>query len=91
MIKYFVIRNFRGKCSSVGVLKGYMVRERLGTPDLHNRLSAYFQSRALLYKEALPWSLTKPQIVPLFYLTRLVSVTSKQEVQTFGNSLRNQN
>ena len=35
MIKYFVIRNFRGTCSSVGMLKGYMVRERLGTPVLY--------------------------------------------------------
>jgi len=34
MKKYFVIRNIRGKCSSVGVLKGYMVRDRLETPDL---------------------------------------------------------
>jgi len=25
MIKYFVIRNFRGTCSSVEMLKGYMV------------------------------------------------------------------
>jgi len=34
MIKYFIIRNFRGTCSSAEMLKGYMVRERLGTPDL---------------------------------------------------------
>jgi len=51
MIKYFVIRNFRGTCSSVEMLKGYMlifrnaegvraqlkgyiVREKLGTPVL---------------------------------------------------------
>jgi len=34
MIKYFVIRNFRVTCSSVGMLKGYMVRERLGRPAL---------------------------------------------------------
>ena len=32
--KYFVIRNFRGTCSSVGILKGYIVRERLGIPGL---------------------------------------------------------
>ena len=25
MIKYFVIRNFRGTCSSVEILKGYML------------------------------------------------------------------
>jgi len=25
MIKYFVIRNFRGMCSSVEMLKGYML------------------------------------------------------------------
>ena len=44
MIKYFVIRSFRGTCSSVEMvkgtclsvelLKGYMVREKLGTPGL---------------------------------------------------------
>jgi len=34
MIKYFVIRNFRGTCSSIKVVKWYMVRERLRTPAL---------------------------------------------------------
>jgi len=44
MIKYFVIRSFRGTCSSVEMvkgtclsvelLKGYMVKERLVTPAL---------------------------------------------------------
>jgi len=43
--------------------------------NLHKRLSADFQSRALLFKEALPRCLTKPQIVTLFYLTRLVIAT----------------
>jgi len=31
MIKCIVIGNLRGTCASVGMLKGYMVRERLGT------------------------------------------------------------
>jgi len=31
----FVIRNFRGACSSVEIMKGYMVRERLGTLALN--------------------------------------------------------
>jgi len=34
MIKYFVMRNFKGTCTSVKMLKGYMFKERLGTPDL---------------------------------------------------------
>ena len=34
MIKYFVIRNFRGTRLSVEMLKGHMVRERLGNPGL---------------------------------------------------------
>jgi len=34
LLSLFVIRNFMGMCSSVKILKGYMVRERLGTPDL---------------------------------------------------------
>jgi len=34
MIEYFVIRNLRGTYTSVEMLKGYMVRESLGTPGL---------------------------------------------------------
>jgi len=34
MLKYFVIRNVKGTCSSVGMLKEYMVRGRLGTSGL---------------------------------------------------------
>jgi len=34
MIKYFVMRNFRDTCLSVKMLKGYIVRERLGTSVL---------------------------------------------------------
>jgi len=34
MIKHFVIRKFWGTCSFVKMLKGYMVRERMGTPGL---------------------------------------------------------
>ena len=59
--------------------------------NLHNRPPAAFQNRILLFKEALLWSLTKPQVMTLFYLARLVSVTSKQELQIFDNLLRNQN
>jgi len=33
----FVITNFRGTCSCVETLKGYMVRERLGNPVLEFR------------------------------------------------------
>jgi len=33
-VSLFVIRNFSGTCSSVEMLKGYMVRERLGNPAL---------------------------------------------------------
>jgi len=40
-MKYFVIRNFRGTCSSVGMLKGYMVRERLGAPVLDRTISRW--------------------------------------------------
>jgi len=31
----FVIRNFRGTCSSIEMLKGCMARESLITPDLN--------------------------------------------------------
>jgi len=30
----YVLKCWRGTCSSVRMLKGYMVRERLGTPDI---------------------------------------------------------
>jgi len=45
----------------------------LRTLDLHNRTSAHFPSR-LLFNEALPWSLTKQQIMNLFYLARLKAI-----------------
>jgi len=46
----------------------------LPTPDLHNRPSDDFPSRVLRFNEALPWSLTKPEITTLFYLARLIIV-----------------
>jgi len=51
MIKYFVIRNFRGTCSSVKMLKGYMVRERLGTPAVK-----YIIKRCNMACAILPWT-----------------------------------
>jgi len=44
--------------------------------NFHNRSSADFQSRVILTTEVLPWSLTKPQIMTLFYLARLISRAS---------------
>jgi len=43
--------------------------------NLHNRLPAGFQSRVLLFKETLPWSSMKPQIMTVVYSARLLSVT----------------
>jgi len=37
-LNLFVIRNFRGTCSSIEMLKGYMARESLGTPALNLNL-----------------------------------------------------
>jgi len=37
-INLLVIRNFRGICSSIEMLKGYMARESLGTPVLNLNL-----------------------------------------------------
>jgi len=34
LLSLSVIRNFKGKCSYVEMLKGHMVRERFGTPVL---------------------------------------------------------
>jgi len=34
-LNFFVIRNFRGTCSSIETLEGYMARESLGTPVLN--------------------------------------------------------
>jgi len=36
MKKYFIIRNFRGTCSSVEILMGYIVRKRLGIPGIED-------------------------------------------------------
>ena len=47
----------------------------LPTPALHNKSSVDVPSRALLFNDALSWSLTKPQITTLFSLARLVSLT----------------
>jgi len=41
MIKYFVMRNFRGKCSSGKMRKGHMVKKKVGNPDLE-RLIRYW-------------------------------------------------
>jgi len=35
--------------------------------NYQNRLSADFQSKVLIFTEVLPWSLTKPQFMTLFY------------------------
>jgi len=37
-LSFFVMRNFRGTRSSVEMLKGHMVRERLGTSALTDEL-----------------------------------------------------
>jgi len=34
-LNLFVIRNFKGTCLSIEMLKGYMARESLGTPVLN--------------------------------------------------------
>ena len=52
--------------------------------NFHNRLSADFQSRVLLFTKVLPRSLTKPQITTLFYLARLINVIQKHELLTSG-------
>ena len=36
-LNLFVMRNFRGTCSSIEILKEYMARESLGTPVLNLR------------------------------------------------------
>jgi len=41
LLSLFVMRNFRGTCSSVEILQGYMVRESLGTSGLHRTLERY--------------------------------------------------
>jgi len=80
-----------GNSKKIRFLRWYGSNIQVYCDNTHNNLSADFQNRALLYKEALPWSSMKSQILTLFCLARIVSVTSKQELQTFGNSLTNQN
>jgi len=38
----YLLKCCRGTCSFVGMLKGYMVRERLGTPVLDNTVFTFF-------------------------------------------------
>jgi len=38
MMKYFVIRSFRGTCSCFEMLKWYKVRETLGTAGIEHEL-----------------------------------------------------
>jgi len=40
-LSIFVVRKFRGTCSSVEMLKGYMVRDGLGTPALQQLILEY--------------------------------------------------
>jgi len=54
--------------------------------NCHNMLSAEFQSGVLLFTELLSWSLTKPQIMTLFYLARAVSVMYRQKLRNSGIS-----
>jgi len=53
--------------------------------NFHNRLSADFQGRVLLFTEVLPWSLTKPQITAVFYLARPINVIQKQSCKCLGS------
>jgi len=69
------------KCASLAALTRYIT-----IIYTCNKLPADFKSGPARFKEALPWYLTKPQIVTVFFLARLVSVTSKQELQPSGIS-----
>jgi len=40
-LSLFVIRNFRGTCSSIEMLKGYVARESLGTPGLDSGMFCF--------------------------------------------------
>jgi len=42
----YLLKCCRGTCSSVGMLKGYMVRERLGTPVLKRHNSVRYKGTA---------------------------------------------
>jgi len=42
-LSLYVIRNFRGTCSSIKMLKGYMDRASLGTPGIDlTRKTTYY-------------------------------------------------
>ena len=47
LLRLFVTRNFRGTCLSVELLKGYMIRERLGT-HLHFLRYLYWHYKLIL-------------------------------------------
>jgi len=52
---------------------------------IQNRLSANFENKILIFTEVLPWSLTNPQIMTLFYLARLATGVSRVQIVAFFN------
>jgi len=44
-LSLFVMRNFRGTCSSVEMLKGYIARESLGIPALDSGISCIVETQ----------------------------------------------
>jgi len=82
-LSLFVIRNFRGRCSSIEMMKGYMVRERLGNPALqHDRktISDFVKRAYLAYCKVMlgdqdkPW---EPHIVCKPCVEHLLQWTNK--------------
>jgi len=51
LLSLFVIRNFKGPRSSVEMMKGYMVRETLGTLELHGSVAVNALFRTKLKRE----------------------------------------
>jgi len=78
LLSFFVIRYFRGACSSVEMLKGYMVRERLGIPVLKAPFRLNYRGAWLL--SAVP--IVTPEDVFIFQRGMLVAQTSKWTLQS---------
>ena len=53
-LSLFVIRNFRGTCSSIEMLKGYMARKSLGTPFLQSEKLARNSDRLSMSRQSKP-------------------------------------
>jgi len=73
---YYTTKEMPMLQSRTQIIRFVVMHSQVHSDNFHNRLSANFSSGILIFTEVLPWSLTNPQIMTLFYLARLVSTVA---------------